>query len=246
MASRTLVLACALPLLALLLASQCLHATAGTDSLATSLGSSGLSATSGADVVEFDRLLEPQEESSRRILKKKKDKKKDKKSKKSSDAAAPAPAPEPEPATTGGKSATSKKGKKGSPPPPTTTTTPTKKGGKAGNVTKPLVRKPVSSKDKTVIADLESAATSVDDALSTLKTATYTKSLTDTATALRNCVILINQGYQRELVPQQIANAVATIDGVSVMLNKGKESKTIASLASAKADALAAQKGYTV
>eukprot|EP00475_Leptophrys_vorax_P045300 TRINITY_DN9345_c0_g1_i1.p1 TRINITY_DN9345_c0_g1~~TRINITY_DN9345_c0_g1_i1.p1 ORF type:complete len:242 (+),score=49.28 TRINITY_DN9345_c0_g1_i1:49-774(+) len=240
MASRTtLVLACALPLLALLVASQCVHVSADAAGIAT-VGSSSLTAAgNAADLAEFDVAADSDVASIRRELK---SKKKDKKKKKNADA--PAPAPEPEP--TSSKSTKSKKGKK-SPPPPPAPTTPAKGGKKGGkkNSTAPLVKKSVSAKDKTVIADLSSAAADVDTALTTLKTKTYTKSLSDTATALRNSVILINQGYQRELVPQQIANAIATIDGVSVMLSKSKEKKTLASLASAKASAQAASDGFT-
>ncbi|CAI5965893.1 unnamed protein product [Closterium sp. NIES-64] len=78
----------------------------------------------------------------------------------------------------------------------------------------------VNPADVSVIANLQAAATLTADAADLLTPKNqYYANLKSTEQALQNAVILINQG-QRALVATQVDNSVATLNGVSVMLNK--------------------------
>ncbi|GJP36301.1 hypothetical protein CLOM_g20828 [Closterium sp. NIES-68] len=237
--SRAFAVACTLPLLALVFSSFCLNASA--DLVVPEAASSALAAAASGELAQLDASHALSDDAAtRRILddddddddedkkdKKKKDKKakKDKKSKKS---------PTPSPST----------------PAPTTPTAPTKTGGKKGKTPptpatpgtpktpaapgKPTIK--LTSGDQKVISSLEAAAIDVDSAKAKLSVKTYVKSLTDTAAALRNSAILIRTG-QRTLVAGQIDNAIATINGVSVMLPAAGADKKLLASALTKAQA---------
>ncbi|CAI5524774.1 unnamed protein product [Closterium sp. Naga37s-1] len=113
--------------------------------------------------------------------------------------------------------------------------------GPATGVTPPP--KKVSAADAGVKADLAAAAKLVDQANAVSTVTTYKKSLTDTAQALRNAGILIDQG-QRTLVPGQITNAISTIKGVSVMLKPATDKATLGLLKSAQTKAESAQAAF--
>ncbi|CAI5457423.1 unnamed protein product [Closterium sp. Yama58-4] len=217
--SRVAALACALPLVALVLTSFCLNASA---ELAPEAASSALAAPGDlAQLDAADSLIH--EAATRRILHHdhhknktdKKDKKKDKKNKNSP------PPPSPSTPTT-----PTKKGGKKTPPTPTTPATP---GTSAGT---PAVK--LSGADSKVTSLLEAAAVDVDSAKAKLTMKMYVKSLTDTAAALRNAETLIRTG-QRTLVAGQIDNSIATINGVSMMLPAGGADKSLLASALGKA-----------
>ncbi|CAI5985226.1 unnamed protein product [Closterium sp. NIES-65] len=239
--SRMSALACALPLVALVLASLCLNASA--ELAVPEAASSALAAAMSGDLAQLDATNALSDDAAtRRILddddddedkeKKKKDKKKkedkkkeDKKSKKSP------PTPSPSAPTT-----PNKKGGKKTPPTPTTPATPGKPAtsGKPGTpgAGKPAVK--LSGSDSKVLSLLDAAAVDVDSAKAKLSVKTYVKSLTDTAAALRNAAILIRTG-QRTLVAGQIDNSIATINGVSIMLPAGGADKSLLASALGKA-----------
>ncbi|CAI5514328.1 unnamed protein product [Closterium sp. Naga37s-1] len=139
--------------------------------------------------------------------------------------ATPTPDPVPAPATSGKKG-----GKKGK-----------NNAGAGGGGSAPVV---VSKADQKIQSQLTTAASGVQKAADTLGAKnTYYASLTATVQALTNAGILIDEG-QRTLVQGQIANAVSTIDGVSVMLDPVNDKKVLSQLASAKATAEAASKAF--
>ncbi|CAI5956702.1 unnamed protein product [Closterium sp. NIES-64] len=241
--SRMSALACALPLVALVLASLCLNASA--ELAVPKAASSALAAAMSGDLAQLDatnalcddaatrRILDDDDddddedkEKKKKDEKKKEDKKKeDKKSKKSP------PTPSPSAPTT-----PNKKGGKKTPPTPTTPATPGKPAtsGKPGTpgAGKPAVK--LSGSDSKVLSLLDAAAVDVDSAKAKLSVKTYVKSLTDTAAALRNAAILIRTG-QRTLVAGQIDNSIATINGVSIMLPAGGADKSLLASALGKA-----------
>eukprot|EP00475_Leptophrys_vorax_P041705 TRINITY_DN7868_c0_g1_i3.p1 TRINITY_DN7868_c0_g1~~TRINITY_DN7868_c0_g1_i3.p1 ORF type:complete len:251 (-),score=35.61 TRINITY_DN7868_c0_g1_i3:103-855(-) len=171
--------------------------------------------------------------------KKKKEKKKQKeeekqkkkaadKQKKSGKSSSSTPSPSPPPPT---------KSSYDSPPTPTPSKSTTPSSPPAGNI------KPPTAADQQVIANLNDAATLSQQAADLLKLSMYHKNLLDTVQALRNSVILIQQG-QRSLVPTQIGNAISTLQGVAVMLDKTKDSTALGYMAQAKAKASAAQNAF--
>ncbi|CAI5523210.1 unnamed protein product [Closterium sp. Naga37s-1] len=138
--------------------------------------------------------------------------------------ATPTPDPVPAPATNG---------KKGG-----------KKGANSGAGTGGSAPVVVSKADQKIQGLLKTAAGGVQKAADTLGTKhKYYASLTATVQALTNAGILIDEG-QRTLVQGQIANAVSTIDGVSVMLDPVNDKKVLSTLASAKATAEEASKAF--
>ncbi|CAI5534386.1 unnamed protein product [Closterium sp. Naga37s-1] len=266
--SRTLALACALPLLALLVTSHFVNVSADVSlvgfsssdvvSYAGDLADSGASVSSLASSTR--RVLDSDEEKAAKKAKKEADKAKKeaekaaKKAKKSKSPPAspeptpsPPPPPSPSPATTTKSPKTPKTPK--TPVGPSPPASPSPKSGKspktpagpATGVTPPP--KKVSAADAGVKADLAAAAKLVDQANAVLTVTTYKKSLTDTAQALRNAGILIDQG-QRTLVPGQITNAISTIRGVSVMLKPATDKATLGLLKSAQTKAESAQAAF--
>ncbi|CAI5458743.1 unnamed protein product [Closterium sp. Yama58-4] len=105
---------------------------------------------------------------------------------------------------------------------PVKTTTPTPSTPKPTTPSTPSTpsKGSVNPADVSVIANLEAASTLTADAADLLTPKhQYYANLKSTEQALKNAVILINQG-QRALVATQVDNSVATLNGVSVMLNK--------------------------
>ncbi|CAI7893106.1 unnamed protein product [Closterium sp. NIES-53] len=273
--SRTLALACALPLLALLVTSHFVNVSADVSlvgfsssdvvSYAGDLADSGASVSSLASSTR--RVLDSDEEKAAKKAKKEADKAKKeadkakkeaekaaKKAKKSKSPPAspeptpsPPPPPSPSPATTTKSPKTPKTPK--TPVGPSPPASPSPKSGKSPKtpagpptgVTPPP--KKVSAADAGVKADLAAAAKLVDQANAVLTVTTYKKSLTDTAQALRNAGILIDQG-QRTLVAGQITNAISTIKGVSVMLKPATDKATLGLLKSAQTKAESAQAAF--
>ncbi|GJP47669.1 hypothetical protein CLOM_g6845 [Closterium sp. NIES-68] len=271
--SRTLALVYALPLLALLLTSHCISASAD---VALADFSSGVVPSNEGDLAHPGVSSSAVPTSTRRVLgsdeekakdeekkRKKAEKKAADKAKKAADKAAkkakssksppPAepspspPAPSTPPSATTTKSPKSPKTPKtpaASPPsPPTTKTGKSPETPPAPAAGAKAPPKKPSAQDVSVTADLTAAAKLVDEAKAVLTVKTYVKSLTDTAQALRNAGILITQG-QRALVPGQITNAISTIKGVSVMLKPATDKATLGLLKSAQAKAETAQAAF--
>ncbi|CAI5464356.1 unnamed protein product [Closterium sp. Yama58-4] len=266
--SRTLALACALPLLALLVTSHFANVSAEVSlvgfsssdvvSYAGDLDDPGASVSSLASSTR--RVLDSDEEKAAKKAKKEAEKKKkeeEKAAKKAKKSKSSPPPPEPTPSsppppspstTTSPKTPKSPKSPK-TPVGPSPPASPPAKSGKspktpagpATGATPPP--KKVSAADAGVKADLEAGAKLVDQANAVLTVKTYTKSLTDTAQALRNAAILIDQG-QRTLVAGQITNAISTIKGVSVMLKPATDKATLGLLKSAQTKAESAQAAW--
>ncbi|CAI5507977.1 unnamed protein product [Closterium sp. Naga37s-1] len=233
--SRVTALACALPLVALVLTSLCLNASA--ELAIPEAASSALAAAMSGDLAQLDasnalsddaatrRILDDDDDDEDKKKKKKDKKKKDKKSKKSP--------PTPSPSTPTTPTTPNKNGGKKTPPTPKTPATPGKPATPgAPGAGKPAVK--LSGSDSKVVSLLDAAAVDVDSAKAKLTVKTYVKSLTDTAAALRNAAILIRTG-QRTLVAGQISNSIATINGVSMMLPAGGADKSLLASALGKA-----------